>query len=83
MAWHSEHYPGRLALLCSPGADFQTWLDRLLLDFRAYTTCKELGTGDTFLAKLAASSCFETTVMADVAAVASSPASLTDKRDRL
>eukprot|EP00974_Lingulodinium_polyedra_P016367 1585477-Lingulodinium_polyedra.AAC.1 len=68
MAWHSEYYPGRLALLLSTNpADVTAFLARLKEDYQVYQECVGQKQGSSFLQAAVRASPFETTFTKELA----------------
>ena len=66
-SWHSDSWPGLLALACSEDLDdVQRCVQVLRCDFRAWSKAKELAGASTFLRNLADQSPFNTTLMGEL-----------------
>eukprot|EP00974_Lingulodinium_polyedra_P033493 3220461-Lingulodinium_polyedra.AAC.1 len=70
MAWHTEGYPGRMALLLSEEeGDVAGFLDRLQQDHEAHKVAEQLAPKVTFLRSALRPSFFRTTVGQELAAL--------------
>eukprot|EP00974_Lingulodinium_polyedra_P008115 773069-Lingulodinium_polyedra.AAC.1 len=68
MSWHSCWYPGRFALACTgQDGDYVALLTGLQRDFAAYEAAKDKAASSTFLSRLVDYSCFNTTVVQEMA----------------
>ena len=67
MAWHTEGWPGLLALLCSGRPeDDRLCCSLLATDWRAFCQCQELGRSSLFLRNLAKMSPFNTRPLSEL-----------------
>ena len=67
MSWHSNSWPGLLALLLSTNPeDARRCVKELVADWRVFAECKRLSTGSLFLANLCKYSVFSTRLMSEV-----------------
>ena len=68
MAWHSDYYPGRLALLLSDNnVEVAECVKEFRGDYAAWQKAQEFAPGNSVLAKCASSSCFRAAAIQGVA----------------
>ena len=68
MAWHTDYYPGRLAMLLSPDTqDHTAFEEELQVDLLAYPKAAALAQTNPFLASLVRQSFFKTVVGRELA----------------
>lgn len=82
LSWHTDCWPGKLALACSPKPEERhLCLTELKADHKAFLAAKDRSKGDSFLQKLVSYSPFQTAVVRELAEHVSSGVSGTDSEE--